>query len=515
MNSRVRPSVLAALVMTVPLMACARAPEASGAQAQPAPAAAMAAVPAAPMVTGLPDFTGLVEQVGPAVVNIEATIGARPGARNRGGLPDGAQIPEIFRRMFPDMMPGMPPGHPDPGAAQGRSVGSGFLISADGYILTNHHVVDGAERITVRLSDRRELEARLVGGDPTYDVALLKVEGKGLPVLRQGKSAALKPGQWVVAIGSPLGLEQSVTAGIVSAVGRTARDTGQQYVPFIQTDVAINRGNSGGPLLNTSGEVVGINSQILSNSGGYMGVSFAIPIDLAMSAAEQIKTSGKVSRGMLGVVIQPVEAGQAKALGLANNDGALVNSVEPGSAAEKAGVEIGDVIVSVNGRAVATSADLPPMVGMLPPGTKVRIGVIRDGKPRDLNVTLGSAPGESLAAASAPAAGDAAAPSPASVAALGLQVAELDPASRRRLGLDAGKDQDRGVAIVGVEGREAREARLAPGMAILQVGRTPVGSVAALERELRGASKGDTVMLLVRAPGGANQFVALAVGADG
>ena len=184
MNSRVRPSVLAALVMTVPLMACARAPEASGAQAQPAPAAAMAAVPAAPMVTGLPDFTGLVEQVGPAVVNIEATIGARPGARSRGGLPDGAQIPEIFRRMFPDMMPGMPPGHPDPGAAQGRSVGSGFLISADGYILTNHHVVDGAERITVRLSDRRELEARLVGGDPTYDVALLKVEGKSLPVLR-------------------------------------------------------------------------------------------------------------------------------------------------------------------------------------------------------------------------------------------------------------------------------------------------------------------------------------------
>ena len=396
MNSRVRPSVLAALVMTVPLMACARAPEASAGQAQTAPAVAAAAAPAAPLVTGLPDFTGLVEQVGPAVVNIEATIGPRQGARSRGGLPDGAQIPEIFRRMFPDMMPGMPPGHPDPGAAQGRSVGSGFLISADGYILTNHHVVDGAERITVRLSDRRELEARLVGGDPTYDVALLKVEGKGLPVLRQGKSAALKPGQWVVAIGSPLGLEQSVTAGIVSAVGRTARDTGQQYVPFIQTDVAINRGNSGGPLLNTSGEVVGINSQILSNSGGYMGVSFAIPIDLAMSAAEQIKTSGKVSRGMLGVVIQPVEAGQAKALGL-----------------------------------------------------------------------------------------------------------------------DAGKDQDRGVAIVGVEGREAREARLAPGMAILQVGRTPVGSVAALERELRGASKGDTVMLLVRAPGGANQFVALAVGADG
>ena len=515
MNSRVRPSLLAALVLTAPLAACARAPEASPTPVAQAAPAATPAAPSAPLVTGLPDFTRLVEQVGPAVVNIEARVPARYAGR--GGMPGDEELPEIFRRFFGPDFPGMPgqPGRPGPDAPSGRSVGSGFIISNDGYILTNHHVVDGADSITVRLSDRRELEARLVGGDPTYDVALLKVEGKGLPVLRQGKSAALKPGQWVVAIGSPLGLEQSVTAGIVSAVGRTARDTGQQYVPFIQTDVAINRGNSGGPLLNTSGEVVGINSQILSNSGGYMGVSFAIPIDLAMSAAEQIKTSGKVSRGMLGVVIQPIEAGQAKALGLANNDGALVNSVEPGSAAEKAGVEIGDVIVSVNGRAVATSADLPPMVGMLPPGTKVRIGVIRDGKPRDLNVTLGSAPGESLAAASAPAAGDAAAPSPASVAALGLLVAELDPASRRRLGLDAGKDQDRGVAIVGVEGREAREARLAPGMAILQVGRTPVGSVAALERELRGASKGDTVMLLVRAPGGANQFVALAVGADG
>ena len=511
MNPRVRSSLLAALAVTVPLMACARAPEAKDTpDPQPRSAAATAAAPAAPLVAGLPDFTALVEQVGPAVVNIEAKIGARGSNRYHGTAPDPGQVPEIFRRLFPDM-PGMPgsPGPGGPGGPSGRSVGSGFLISDDGYILTNHHVVDGAESITVRLSDRRELTAKLVGSDPTYDVALLKVEGKGLPVLHQGKSAALKPGQWVVAIGSPLGLEQSVTAGIVSAVGRTARDTGQQYVPFIQTDVAINRGNSGGPLLNTAGEVVGINSQILSNSGGYMGVSFAIPIDLAMGAVQQIKTSGKVSRGMLGVVIQPIDAGQAKALGLSSNDGALVNSVEPGSAAQKGGIEIGDVIVSVNGQAVPTSADLPPMVGMLPPGTKAKIGVIRDGKPRELAVTLGSVPGEALAAGAAAPGRDATAPTASSVAALGLRVAELDAPSRQRLGLDA----ERGVAIVGVEGAEAREAGLAPGMAILQVGRVPVGNVAALERELRGARAGDTVMLLVRAPNGANQFVALAVGA--
>lgn len=496
--------------MTAPLMACARAPEATGAQAPQAQSAPATATAAAPLVAGLPDFTRLVEQVGPAVVNIEAKIGPRQASRAHGGMPDQEQMPEIFRRFFGPDFPGMPgmPGPGGPGGPQGRSVGSGFLISDDGYILTNHHVVDGAESITVRLSDRRELSAKLVGGDPTYDVALLKVEGKGLPVLHQGKSAALKPGQWVVAIGSPLGLEQSVTAGIVSAVGRTARDTGQQYVPFIQTDVAINRGNSGGPLLNTSGEVVGINSQILSNSGGYMGVSFAIPIDLAMSAVEQIKTSGKVSRGMLGVVIEPIDAGEARALGLANSNGALVNSVEPGSAAERGGIEIGDVIVSVNGRAVATSADLPPMVGMLPPGTKAKVGVIRDGKPRELAVTLGALPGEAAVAANGPQGRGPAPASASTVAALGLRVAELDEPARARLGLEAGK----GVAIVGVEGAEARE-RLAPGMAILQVGRTPVGSVAALERELRGARPGDAVMLLVRAPNGANQFVALTVDA--
>lgn len=506
MNSRVRPSLLAALVLTAPLAACARAPEASPSPVAQAAPAATSAAPSAPLVTGLPDFTRLVEQVGPAVVNIEARVPARYAGR--GGMPGEDEMPEIFRRFFGPDFPGMPgqPGRPGPDAPSGRSVGSGFIISNDGYILTNHHVVDGADSITVRLSDRREFTAKLVGSDETYDVALLKVEGKDLPTLRQGRSGAIKPGQWVVAIGSPLGLDQSVTAGIVSAIGRTG-GPGQQYVPFIQTDVAINRGNSGGPLLNTSGEVVGINSQILSNSGGYMGVSFAIPMDLAMGAVDQIKKNGKVSRGMLGVQIQGIQSGQARAMGLASNDGALVNSVEPGSAAEKGGIEVGDVIVSVNGRPVATSSDLPPMVGMLPPGTRAKVGVVRDGKPRELTVTLGELPSDAQRVASVADGGDATPATASAVSQLGLRVAELDARSRDQLGLEAGE----GVRITAVDSAEAREAGLQPGMAILRVGRTPVGSVAELERQLRGVGAGDAVMLLVRSPSGQTSFVALTV----
>lgn len=498
MTARVRNPLLAALALTFPLVACAREPSPAPAAA-PAPAAVAAtAAPAAPLVTGLPDFTALVERVTPGVVNIEARIGARTAAR---GMPDDEEIPEIFRRFFGPGF-GMPP---SPDALPGRSVGSGFLIG-DGYILTNHHVVDGAESITVRLSDRRELQARVVGGDEGYDVALLKLEGKdagGLPALRLGNSSALRPGQWVVAIGSPLGLEQSVTAGIVSGLGRSGGQ-GQQYVPFIQTDVAINRGNSGGPLLNTSGEVVGINSQILSNSGGYMGVSFAIPIDLAMDAAEQIKKTGKVSRGMLGVTVQEIDAARAKALGMSSSAGALVNSVEPDSAAQKGGVEIGDVILAVNGQAINSSSDLPPMIGMLQPGSKARLDILRDGKRRELSVTLGELPGE----AQRPGARSTAAAPASPAARIGLRVADLDATVRRQLGLG----NNEGVRITGVDSAEAREARLRPGMVILQVGRTRVGSVAALERELRGAAEGDAVMLLVRDPSGANSFVALTVG---
>ncbi|ADV27828.1 protease Do [Pseudoxanthomonas suwonensis 11-1] len=494
MTARVRNPLLVAMALSLPLVACAREPSPSPAAPAALATTAAPAAPAAPLVTGLPDFTRLVEQVSPGVVNIEARVGARTASR---GMPGEEEMPEIFRRFFG-------PGFGMPEASPSRAVGSGFLIG-DGYILTNHHVVDGAEAITVRLADRRELQAKLVGSDEGYDVALLKLEGKdasGLPALRLGSSSALRPGQWVVAIGSPLGLEQSVTAGIVSGLGRSGgQGQGQQYVPFIQTDVAINRGNSGGPLLNTSGEVVGINSQILSNSGGYMGVSFAIPIDLAMNAAEQIKKTGKVSRGMLGVVVQEIDAARAKALGLSSSTGALVNSVEPDSAAAKGGVEIGDVILSVNGQAVNRSSDLPPMIGMLQPGSKARLEVMRDGRKRELGVTLGEAPGDARAT-----------PRPAAQAAvpagrIGLRVSDLDAATRRQLGLGANE----GVRITGVDSAEAREAGLAPGMVILRVGRTPVGSVAALERELRSAADGDAVMLLVRAPSGATSFVALTV----
>jgi serine protease Do len=500
MNPRVRNPLIAALALTMPLVACARSPEPVAADAPVAVAAA--AAPAAPLVTGLPDFTQLVERVAPGVVNIEAKVTRRASAR--GGMPEDQEIPEIFRRFFG---PGFGAPGPSPDAAPGRSVGSGFIISADGYVLTNHHVVDGADEITVRLDDRRELKAKLVGSDEAYDVAVLKVEGKDLPSLRLGSSSALKQGQWVVAIGSPLGLEQSVTAGIVSALGRSG-GRGQQYVPFIQTDVAINRGNSGGPLLNTSGEVVGINSRILSNSGGYMGVSFAIPIDLAMSAFEQIKSTGKVSRGMLGVTIEPIDAAKARALGLERSRGALVNNIEPDSAAAKGGIEIGDVITSVNGQVVNSNADLPPLVGMLPPGSKARIGVIRDGKPRELTVTLGQLPSDAQRVAAQPERESAPATT-SSVRQLGLQVADLDAAARGQLQLGSGE----GVRITGVEGAEAREAGLRPGMVILRVGRTPVGSVAALERELRAFKPGEAAMLLVRAPGGASSFVALTLSA--
>ena len=301
-------------------------------------AQSQAAAPAPELVAGLPDFTLLVDRVGPAVVSVEAEAGGKPAAtaqRTQPELPDDEEVPEFFRRFFG---PGMPmPGMPDGGARpRGVSQGTGFIISADGYVLTNHHVVDGADTVRIRLADRREFTAKVVGSDEQSDVALLKIAATGLPTLRIGDSKSLKSGQWVVAIGSPFGLDHSVTAGIVSAVGRANPYANQRYVPFIQTDVAINRGNSGGPLLDTRGQVVGINSQIFSNSGGYMGVSFAIPIDTAMGAVKQLKATGKVERGQLGVTVQGISAEAAKGLGMSDTRGALVNGVLDGSPAARA-----------------------------------------------------------------------------------------------------------------------------------------------------------------------------------
>lgn len=497
MTPHARHGLLTLLMLTTPLAACAQQAEAPAPVATAAPAAAQSAAPQ--LVTGLPDFTQLVEQVGPGVVNVEAKIGTRASAQA-----DEGDIPEIFRRM-------LPPGFEMPGPGQGpqrrggTSIGSGFIISADGYVLTNHHVVDGADEVKVTLPDRRELTAKVVGSDQQYDVALLKVDAKGLPTVRIGSSAALKPGQWVVAIGSPLGLDHSVTAGIVSAVGRSASPE-QRYVPFIQTDVAINQGNSGGPLLNTRGEVVGINSQIFSVSGGYMGISFAIPIDLAMSAVEQLKSGGKVSRAMLGVSMQNIGPDEVKGLDLPDANGALVSTVQPGSGAEKAGIVPGDVITAFNGRKIGTREDLPPLVGPLPAGSKATVTLIRDGKPRDVKVTL-SALEEPDDMAGAPRAAPAPSAAPAGSNPLGIQSQAMDATARKRLGIENGD----GVLVSRVESASAREAGLAPGMAILQVGRTRVDSPAALDRELARAKVGDTVMLLVRHPSFGTRFLAVTI----
>ncbi|WP_312327631.1 DegQ family serine endoprotease [Stenotrophomonas sp.] len=506
MTARIRTHALALLAITLPLVACAQSPSpaAPAAQATAAPRA-----PAAPLVSGLPDFTNLVEQVGPGVVNIETTI-VRSNRQARGPAgPGDDEMPEFFRRFFgPDFqMPGQPGGGDDQGPSiRGRGMGSGFIISPDGYVLTNHHVVADAGEVKVKLGDRREFTAKVVGSDQQYDVALLKIDAKNLPTVRVGDSNTLKPGQWVVAIGSPFGLDHSVTAGVVSAVGRSTGGQDQRYVPFIQTDVAINQGNSGGPLLNTRGEVVGINSQIFSASGGYMGISFAIPIDLAMGAVEQIKKNGRVSRGQLGAVVGAITGDVAQGFNLPDSRGALVNELVPGSAAAKSGLEVGDVIRSVNGTPINTFSDLPPLIGAQAPGSKVRLGVLRDGREREITATLTELAEDAERGAAAPAAPDAA-PQTGANALLGLDVADLTAPQRQQLGLDPGE----GVRITGVKGQAARDARLSPGMVVLQVGRTPVGNVAALNKALAGYKKGDVVMLLVRASGN-TAFVAVRTG---
>lgn len=446
-------------------------------------------------VAGLPDFTQLVEQVGPGVVNVVAEIGSKPTSRNTRAMqvPDD-EIPEIFRRFFGPDMPF--PGQPGPGQQpHGESMGSGFIISSDGYVLTNHHVIDGADEVKVKLSDGREFTAKVVGSDEQSDVALLKIATTGLPALRIGDSKALKPGQWAVAIGSPFGLDHSVTAGIISAVGRSNPYADQQYVPFIQTDVAINQGNSGGPLLNTRGEVIGINSQIFSNSGGYMGVSFAIPIGTAMGAVKQLKATGKVSRGMIGIQLQALDAEKAKGFGLPDARGALISDVTPGSAGEKAGLQIGDVVRSIDGTEIRQSSDLPPIIGAMAPGTKVTLGILRDGKPKQVGVTLGELDASLLPGASqTPGPRGSRAPAAKPANPLGLIGQDLDPDDRRQAGLKPGE----GVGVARIDGLAAREAGLQPGDIVLRVGNDPVGSVAALDRALAGIKPGQTVMLLIR-----------------
>ena len=343
-------------------------------------------MPAQAQTRTLPDFTDLVEQVGPSVVNIR-TI-EKVAARSSSGGADEEML-EFFKR-FGLPMPNVPrqaprPNRPQPQEEeQPRGVGSGFILSSDGLIMTNAHVVEGADEVIVTLTDKREFKAKLIGADKRSDVALVKIDATGLPAVKVGDVSRLRVGEWVMAIGSPFGLENTVTAGIVSA---KQRDTGD-YLPFIQTDVAINPGNSGGPLINMRGEVVGINSQIYSRSGGSMGISFAIPMDEAVRVSEQLRVSGRVSRGRIGVQIDQVTKEVAEAIGLGKAQGALVRAVEPGAPADKAGVEAGDIIVKFEGKAVEKSSDLPRMVGSTKPGTRSTLTVFRRGAYKDLSVTI-------------------------------------------------------------------------------------------------------------------------------
>jgi serine protease Do len=442
----------------------------------------------------LPDFTGLVERNAPTVVNITATKTAGSSSSDPSAFGD-EEVPEIFRRFFGD-----PRQLQQPEARERISGGSGFIISADGYLLTNHHVIDGADEINVRLKDRREFKAKLIGSDQQSDVALLKINATGLSVATLGDSSKLKPGQWVVAIGSPFNLDFSVTAGIVSAVGRNLGDQ-QRYVPFIQNDVAINRGNSGGPLFNLAGEVVGINSQIFSNTGGSIGLSFAIPIDYANQVVAQLKSKGKVARGYLGVGLQEVNSTNAKALGLPNVSGALVSQVDKGTPAAKAGLKVQDVILRFEGQHVERSGDLPPMVGATPPGTRVNLGIFRDGKELTVPLIVGELPGTPAGSTpdveAAQETGDA----------IGLAVSDISDEQREQIGVEAGE----GVLIERVIDAGARRAGLQPGDAVLMVGRAKVGSVAQFKAAAKALTKGQPVMLLVRR-GGGNRFVTYEIG---
>lgn len=332
----------------------------------------------------LPDFTQLVESAAPAVVNISTTQQVQQRSSR---LPP--EVPEIFRHFFGEFPEGL---EQEPAQQQRQSLGSGFIISEDGYILTNNHVIENADEVIVRLSDRRELVAELIGSDPSSDLALLKINAKGLPVVKIGNSDTLKVGEWVLAIGSPFGFDHSVTAGIVSAKGRSLPK--ETYVPFIQTDVAINPGNSGGPLFNLSGEVVGINSQIYTRSGGFMGLSFAIPMQVALEVADQLKNQGRVSRGWLGVAIQDVNRDLAESFGLEKPQGALVANVDSKGPGAKGGLLAGDIILQVNDKIINTSSDLPPTVGRIRPGEKSRFIVLRKGSRKTLTITVGERPDE-------------------------------------------------------------------------------------------------------------------------
>ncbi|MCZ2406536.1 MAG: DegQ family serine endoprotease [Burkholderiales bacterium] len=465
-------------------LACAAAVGLAAALGHAAPAAAQTAAPA-PLVRGLPDFSDLVEQVGPSVVNIRTM--EKVGTRGAFSGMDEDML-EFFKR-FGIPMPQVPrqqrPQRPQE-EEQARGLGSGFIISPDGYVLTNAHVVDGADEVFVTLTDKREFKARIVGTDKRTDVALVKIDATGLPAVRIADVGRLRVGEWVMAIGSPFGLDNTVTAGIVSA---KQRDTGD-YLPFIQTDVAINPGNSGGPLINMRGEVVGINSQIYSRSGGFMGISFAIPIDEAMRVSEQLRASGRVTRGRIGVQIGQVSRDVAESLGLGKQQGALVTGVETGSPADKAGVEAGDIIIRFDGKPIEKLADLPRMVGNTKPGTKSAITVFRRGRAKDLSVVIGEVEPDAPAAKTSEREGRAPKAS-AAAQQLGLTVSDLSDAQKKELRL-------RGGVRVDAASEAAARAGLREGDVILAIANAEVATVKDFEAAVAKLDKGKPVNVLFR-----------------
>ena len=444
---------------------------------------------------GLPDFTELVEKVGPAVVNIRTTERGRV-ARGGSGNEQEDEMAELFRRFFG--VPGQPnrpnprsPQQPD-GEPQQRGVGSGFILSADGYVLTNAHVVEGADEVIVTLADKREFKAKTIGADKRSDVALVKIEASGLPTVRIGDVSKLKVGEWVIAIGSPFGLESTVTAGIVSA---KSRDTGD-LLPLIQTDVAINPGNSGGPLINMRGEVVGINSQIYSRSGGYMGISFAIPIDEATRVSEQLRLGGRVVRGRIGVDIARLTREVAESIGLGKPGGALVQAVEAGGPAEKAGVEPGDVITKVDGRAVESSVELPRIVGGIKPGTKAALQVFRRGSTKELSVVVAEFEPERVVARKTPDR-DSAKPT---VSSIGVAVTDLSDSQKRELKVK------NGVKVESAEGAAAR-AGIHENDVILSVDNVEVTGAKQFDTLVAKLDKVKPVTMLIRQGDAANFLI--------
>jgi serine protease Do len=432
----------------------------------------------------LPDFTVLAEKQGPAVVNISITQVMRGNQAPFPGMPYDEHLQEFFKRFGIPGMPGMPGGPNQGQEYKSQSLGSGFIISQDGYILTNAHVISAADEVLVKLSDKREFKAKIIGADKRTDIALIKIDAKNLPKVTIGDPSKLKVGEWVAAIGSPFGLENTMTAGIVSAVGRALPQ--ENYVPFIQTDVAINPGNSGGPLFNLAGEVVGVNSQIYSRSGGSMGLSFSIPIDVAIGISNQLKTSGRITRGWLGVAIQELTKELAESFGMKGTNGALIAGVEKGGPAEKGGLEAGDVIIQFDGKVVETSNDLPRIVGMTDPGKSVNVDVLRKGSKKTLRIKVGEMPSEEIEISqnNAPS-------TEAATNKIGLTLSALTPEQKKKLN---GKN---GLLVTASSGAAA-EAGIRRGDVILGLNNSETQSVEQFNKQINAVRPGKTVAVLVQ-----------------